>query len=522
MKLRVLQLAALAALFLRGGAAAADAAENPYHWQPRVRTATIFKNGLGFFVREGETSLRDGWCLAGPLPPAAFGTLAVYALREGETVETVVVGPGETVAFDGIDAPDDADARRERLAAALFLNLHLTWQDREEGKRAASGTLIAVGPDHVVLQGEEHAYAAPLAQITEMQVLDYPLRVQVSGAESAPPSATALGMAYLRQGITWVPEYTLELLDGETARLTLRGTVVNEAEDLVGSDLNLMVGVPGFRHTDYLAPAAVGQVIRTIGRDIAPRQVMSQVMSRAAIARDTRADQPPGLVEQPVPEGGRPLREATGALPGLEEHAGATDFTVYSRPDITLRTGEKAVLPLFSRAVGYGHLYRWSPPGEIRHHLVLHNDTGTPWTTGPCLITSGGLPLGEDLLYYVPAGGRGELPVTTAINIAHEQEERETDREIKAHEPRHNQFYDLVTLAGRLTVRNYEAQAIDLAVDLSLAGTPETASADGAISLDAEALRLLERRGRISWRLKVPPGDTATLTYTYRRYVPSH
>jgi len=48
-------------------------------------------------------------------------------------------------------------------------------------------------------------------------------------------------MAYLQKGITWIPEYTLKVLDEKTAELTLRGTLVNEAEDLIHSDVHLVV-----------------------------------------------------------------------------------------------------------------------------------------------------------------------------------------------------------------------------------------------------------------------------------------
>jgi hypothetical protein len=56
-----------------------------------------------------------------------------------------------------------------------------------------------------------------------------------------------------------------------------------------------------------------------------------------------------------------------------------------------------------SKGSTYDHLYRWSPPGDIKHFLVLHNNTDTPWTTGPCLATTGGNALSEDLLKYVPS-----------------------------------------------------------------------------------------------------------------------
>jgi len=53
--------------------------ENALVWKPRVTSVAAFKNGLGFFLRQGEASLRGGWCLAGEVPPAHFGTLAIYS-----------------------------------------------------------------------------------------------------------------------------------------------------------------------------------------------------------------------------------------------------------------------------------------------------------------------------------------------------------------------------------------------------------------------------------------------------------
>ena len=73
------------------------------------------------------------------------------------------------------------------------------------------------------------------------------------------------------------------------AELTLRGTIINEAEDLIHSDVHLVVGVPHFVHTEYLAPMAVGQVIRTIG--CVPLQLP---------AGDVSDDEPLAMVTQPT------------------------------------------------------------------------------------------------------------------------------------------------------------------------------------------------------------------------------
>lgn len=493
--------------------------DNPYVWKPRVTAVTVFKNGLGFFLREGTVSLRDGWCYSDAVPPASFGTLALYSHARDETVDVVVIGPGEVVSFDGMDLPQDAATKRMRLESCRFLKLQLTY--RHQGTdRTAAGRLVSVGPEYVVLQAESSDVAVPLEGIRKLQVLENPLRVHVASDGADVPGETTLGMAYLRKGITWIPEYTLRIRDDNTAELTLRGTLVNEAEDLVHCDVNFVVGVPHFIHTDFLAPIAVGQVIRTIGAAVAPREVMSQIMNRAAVARDVRADQF-GVVDQPVPAGGRDLNVATGNLPQWDA-AGASDFTVYTRRDMTLRQGEKAIVTLFVKQIKYGHVYRWSPPNDIKHLLVLHNDTDTPWTTGPYVAISDGNALSQDLLNYVPQGGKGEVPVTTAINIAHGQTETEADRQLKAHNPTHNVFLDLVTLNGELTLRNYGKTPSETIVDLRLKGRPLAASDDARIVMDTSNLKLAERTGTVNWLFTIKPGETKTLTYRYERYVPSH
>lgn len=511
-----LTVAAVCAVRAPGAAPGPD--ENEHLWKPRVTSVAVFKNGLGFFLRQGETSLRDGWCLAGEVPPAHFGTLAIYAHGQEDSVDIVGSGPGETVEFDGLDASKDTAAKQARLRSCLQLKLQLTYTQKE-ADRTAAGKLVSVSAEYAVLESEASTFAVPVAGIKRLQVLELPLRVHVTGSEAKPPARATLGMAYLRKGLTWIPEYTLKLLDDTTAELTLRGTLVNEAEDLVHCDVNFVVGVPNFLHTDFLAPLAVGQVIRTLGAAVAPREVMTQIANRAAFANDQRADQF-GVTDRPAAGAGRDVREALGNLPQLEGPGGA-DFTVYTKKDLTVRRGEKAIVTLFRKRVPYSHLFRWSPPDRIRHHLVLQNNTDTAWTTGPCLALSQDNPLSEDLLLYVPKGGSGEIPVTAAINVAHDQKETEADRKLKAHEPSHQFYVDLITLDGELKVRNFEKSEVTLVINAKVPGKPLTASDGGTLRSDPTKLQLLERSGTIEWRLRVAPGATRNVTYKYERYVPS-
>jgi hypothetical protein len=153
---------------------------------------------------------------------------------------------------------------------------------------------------------------------------------------------------------------------------------------------------------------------------------------------------------------------------------------------------------------------------------VLKNGTDSSWTTGPCLAISDGHPLSEDLLNYVPKGGVGEFPVTTAIDLAQSQKETESNRQLKAHQPSSNYFLDLVSLDGLLTLQNYGKRPADVVVEMPVTGKPTAASDDGRIQLSTTNLKLTERTGSIQWRVSVTPGEPKKLTYTYERYVPSN
>ncbi len=130
-------------------------------------------------------------------------------------------------------------------------------------------------------------------------------------------------------------------------------------------------------------------------------------------------------------------------------------------------------------------------------------------------------PLSEDILKYTPVGGQGELVVTNAINLAKDVIEHETDRRFKALEPRSNEFFDLVTIQGTLSIKSFEKQPIDLNVSKMISGKPMTSSHDGTMRSDASKLRLVEREGKIHWSVKLNPGEEIKLEYTYERYVPS-
>jgi len=324
------------------------APKNPHLWKPKTISVAVFKNGYGFFMRQGPTALHDGWCVAEQVPPATFGTLAIYSHNQDQIVDIVGSGPGEIIQFDDHDAPNTNAEKRSRLESLKNLKISLSYT-RKDVKKSAAGNLISIGPEFVILENKNNSFAVPIAGISKIQILDLPVRAHVTDKNQTEPNNTILGMAYLRSGITWIPEYTVKILDDNTAELTLRGTLVNQAEDLIHCDVNFVVGVPHFLHTDYLAPIAVGQVIRTIGSAIAPVQIANQLTNQSAIASNNIMD-PSGfgssLMDRQPGSSAVDVNNVLGNLPQMGGSA-ATDFTVYTKKDLTVRRGEKAIVTLF-------------------------------------------------------------------------------------------------------------------------------------------------------------------------------
>ncbi len=494
-------------------------------WKSKTTSVTVFKNGFGFFTREGEVRLLDGWGHAAEVPPATFGTFAIYSQDPAQLVDLVGTGDGELVAFDD-PSYDSKPDRQKALESALNTSVHLQYKSGTEEKEC-TGILKGTGGGYAIVELGDSATAVPLESIVSMRRMNLPLRFHVVQEDGSNAAASKVQMAYLRSGIVWIPEYTLKLLDDETAELTLRGSLVNEAEDLIDCDVNFVVGVPHFVHSNLLSPVAVGHAIRAIGSAVPsgsiPQQVMSQVMNRAAIANSHRSSQfnDGSTPELPSPDGSSPFSTLLSSLPQADT-AGSGDYTVYSKKKITVRKGERAMVTLMTTRIRYGHTYSWRTDQDVKHMLTLENSSQLPWTTGPCLAISGNYPLSEDILKYTPVQGRGELNVTTAINVAKKASETEVARQLKAHEPQTHQHLDLVTLEGKILLRSFEKKPIEITITQGVQGKPVEASDNGAIRIDTDRLRLVERTGTIQWKVQLEPGKEREISYKYERYVPSN
>jgi len=492
----------------------------------KPKIVTIFKNGLGFFIREGTTDLKNGWAITEEVPAAALGSLWVTSLEPGAPVE-------ETVALIvELEKETPAGSLEALLAANVGKKVVVTANNQAfEGViKSAPGTIVILatrdGAEVALNKGSvfkveflgEHAVNVTSKALAK--------RMKFKLAGRAPKAR--LMLSYLQKGVTWQPSYLVNIEDPKKARLTMKATLVNDVEDLEGVDAYFVVGYPNFRFADVLSPLALDQA-------------MTQFL--AELDRAEQKDKIPGPMANVMAQRMAPLQEAESldyGLAGLPGVVGAPeeDLFLYAKKGLVLKKGERAEYPIFSHEVDYKHVYEWKIPDtlnvdysgfqqsgqrqteiaeQVWHAVKLTNATEFPWTTAPALAVSGWKPLAQEILDYTPRGTSTNLKLTVATDIKVDKREEEADRQRDVRI--RNSSYDLVTIKGELSIRNAKTTDVTVEIKKRLTGEVLETSHGGRVTKVAEGLRGVNSNALVAWEIPVKAGQEIKVTYSYKVYI---
>jgi len=355
-----------------------------------------------------------------------------------------------------------------------------------------------------------------------------------------------LQIYYFSEGVRWIPTYRVGADKGGEAAISLQGEILNEAENIFGAAIDLVVGVPNFRFKTTPSPLSLEHMLRSSLAAAAPGLMGGNQYSNASFSQRAAKWQ-----------GNRRAAEAEGAAVALapELAAGAqADMFVYSAPNLSLKKGARATLPLWQSQVALRNLYtmdlktvRDSRSGyavdrtveairphsplklaenEVWHQFELTNSGNVPWTTGAALILRGNVPLGQELLTYTPLGGKTLLPVTVAINMCGSVKEEETLRQQNALNWDGN-HYALVRKKVTISVSNFRTEKSSTRVTLSTGGKAEKASDGGVVKLNDSRpddwqngeWRGINNHSDVAWDLELAPGEIKTLTFELSFYI---
>ena len=155
---------------------------------------------------------------------------------------------------------------------------------------------------------------------------------------------------YLQRGIRWIPNYKVTIDGQGKATVKLQATLLNELTDLEDVTCHLVIGVPTFQFKDTADPMALQQNLAQLSqyfRESDPTSRQSPMLSNAIMT------QAPRMAEYRARAAARPAD-----LGPEMRHGQAEDLHIFTVKHVTLKKGQRMVVPVAEFMVPYRDVYR--------------------------------------------------------------------------------------------------------------------------------------------------------------------
>jgi len=576
---RALLLTAVVALIPAMGARGQEAARLDALGRMPVKEVTVFKDGHAFVLHEGTLPTdASGDVVMDYLPTPLVGAFWPYTTEKGATLKAVVAGRRRVqVDRTSLTIP-------ELLEANVGAECVITEVDRESLRYPATILAFPTRPpdgrpgqepsdrgedrgQFVLLKTADGAKAVALGNIRDVtfkgerrsavsvEEMRNLLTLKLDWGAGHPGREAGVGLVYLQKGLRWVPSYKV-VLDGKgSAQVKLQATLVNDLADLEDATANLVVGVPRFAFKGTVDPIAIQADAAELSRHMDEDSRNAYGFSNAIMTQSSVAYLAPSVRSEGPAETG----------PDVTGSEKSEDLYVFTVKHVTLKKGERMVLPVAEVALKYRDVFTltvpYAPPPDVgsprvddaqqaevarlfaqpkvQHKFRLSNAGPHPLTTAPALVLLGGRLLAQGLMTYTPAGADVDLEATTAVDIAVKKSEVETKRTPNAVKW-DDDDYTRVDLSGTLSLTNHRAVPTEVEVVRYVLGAADGANEGGRVEkvnvVEDDAALSVGRPpwwgwyswpdwwnhfhgvGRISWRITLPPGETKPLKYSWHYF----
>ncbi|MGA1825650.1 MAG: hypothetical protein ACMUIP_13405 [bacterium] len=486
-----------------------------------VKTVAIFKNGSGFFIREGTAISEDGCVVLEYVPRAALGSLWLESLDDNAVIDEVIAFNEEIE--DEIKVSTMKDLITANLGQKVKITMRKMYDEEEEEviegiiKFASEEDYI----DYIIIEAFAGDMAIAIKDI-DFSKIEFPEgmsnQIQSKTEErrikvkiDSPSNEMNLRLSYLQEGIIWTPSYLVDIECPEKAQITLKATVINDVEDLENTNAYFVVGYPSFIYSNILSPLSLEQSVSQFIKSL--RQTIPYQPSYSPLAnimtQSVNFAQVGPTEEYSVFEDEDMLLDQSEA-----------DIFLYDKKGLNLAKGETGYYHLFLEEVDYEHIYEWELPNEhVWHSIRLTNSTNYPWTTAPAFVVSGWEAIAQGTINYTPKGSDINLKLTVAVDIKTDNYEYEINRvrDIILYAG-DNRLFDLVTREGELYLKNFKEDDVTVNISTTLVGEVNTVTHNGKIEKIVTALQDVNYNSSISWEINLQGGEEITITYEYTIY----
>ena len=518
--------------------------------QPLLKTesVSIFKNASAFFVKSGIVNTKDKkWELIGDsIPKALQGTLW-FSAPTGEL--NIIKSFFQDKEIQGLASQYyDMMLANDGKRVKVLVSGDSTWIEgkikilqipssdpRKPANKSTNLFAIVLDNGHTTLLTQQQVNSlqklvfVDVPSFTNSSIQKLPV-LQVNF--NTPKEKQALNMMYLSNGVSWTPDYLIELLTEDKALLKLRTTIINDAEDIETSKLNMVAGVPNFKYATQIADflnliPAVPQYVynqRNYQNYAAPQNMASY---------DNESVNGASYYEPPMPEGS----------PGAADGESIEDLFFYSLDNILIKKGERALLDVFSVEVPIEHVYEviLNPNNAsyttaysfeqqkipVVHTLKLTNTSDYVWTSAPAMVVKNDnkkiSPVSQDLLKFTSKKDNINVKLTEAPEVEVKFTEKEISRKVndKNVKEANNRlrYYDLVTVEAEIEVKNFKSKEIRLDTKRAIIGKLVESNEKWKLTPRIQNYDSYNPYTDIVWELKIKSGETRKISCKYEIYV---
>jgi hypothetical protein len=581
-------LASLMLAVLLAGAASAEPAK-PFQALARmpVQEVTVFKDGHAFVLHGGRMPVdAAGNVVLDYLPCPVIGTFWPFSADKNAKLASVTAGQRKVLLDhtalnlkELIEANVGADVVVTEVPAAetslaynaTILDLPAQSGDEQEDLSPPySGEKLTQKGDVVLLKTGAGVKVVPLDRIQDISFVGSYRKVlpreefrnlltlKLDWTGRRPQQEAAVGLLYLQRGIRWIPSYKVTI-DGEgKAVVSLQATLINELADLSDVTAHLVIGVPSFAFKETVDPISLQQSVAQLSQYFRQDSRTASGFSNAIMTQAARASEYRAQAPGPAP--------SMDLGPEVTDSGSTEDLFVFTVEHVSLRKGERMVMPIREFTMKYRDVYSleipFAPPAEfwrslesgrqaelarllstpkVMHKIRLFNRSECPLTTAPALILRDERILAQGMMTYAAPGSDADLDITAAVDIRVKKTDNETKRTPNA-ALWQGDHYARVDLAGTITLTSFRQTPVEVEVVRHVLGNVDSADHDAKI----EMVNIFEDAsfaegpgpypywwgwfswpwwwhhfngvGRVTWTVELQPNEPLDLQYTWDYY----
>jgi hypothetical protein len=485
-----------------------------------VKKVTIFKNATAMLLKEGNVVTKDGNAIL-PIPEKTlFGTFFIGAAKDNGIKNMVFKN-------DTLKRKAASNSIWQFLSGNINKAVTISYTPTQGIDKTVSGKVADYDLYSGILKFTTDAGKTIIMHVGQIYQADFKedpsvfymadsiQRMMLLRPEK-PADNISLQEIYMTSGINWIPSYYLRLKDDKTARLEMKATVENYAEDLKDAETELVVGAPQMIYSGKMDPMTYDYITGArFDNNDAPAYKNAKYMQTNAMTARAADEKSAEYFEETFSTEG----EKNG------------DMYIYKLGRISLPEKSKGTFPIFAGNVEYkdkyeGTIYdftnyyntRFVPPDErmfdIFHSLELKNTAMVPLTTASVMVVNEKDQfVAQDELKYTSVGATSNIRLSKAIDIIMKNSEEEKNREDNAKKIG-KQTYSKVILKGTVNVENYQDKEVTVTVTKALSGTVLTES-DGGKVTKVNSYNYINPSSNIKWEVKLAANERKALSYEY-------